>query len=429
MDRLTLAMNGTEVGVLERERSGAMRFAYLDQWLTRPGARPISLSLPLSSQPFLGEKVYNFFDNLLPDSDAIRARIQARYQTPTRQPFDLLAEIGRDCVGAIQLYPQEWGVRSVREVMAEPLSDAEISQLLEGYRQPSPGSWEESDFRISLAGAQEKTALLFYQNQWHRPLGSTPTSHILKLPIGRIEHSGIDLTDSVENEWLCSQIVRAFGLPLAESQIANFEGRKALVVERFDRRWSSDGSWLMRLPQEDFCQALGVAPARKYESDGGPGIRDGMDLLLGSQQPIGDRENFFRSQVIFWLLAAIDGHAKNFSLFLEPGGAYRMTPLYDILSVYPLMASGAIAKQKAAMAMAWEGKNRHYRWNTIQPRHIVNTAARSGLSREHALRMMEEIRASVPAVIDQVSGELPIDFPPHIAEPIFAGLERQARYL
>lgn len=429
MDRLKLAMNGIEVGVLERERSGAMRFAYSDRWLSRPGARPISLSLPLSSRPFLGERVYNFFDNLLPDSDAIRARIQARYRTPTRQPFDLLAEIGRDCIGAIQLYPEDSKVRSVREVIAEPLDDGEVSQLLDGYRQPGSGGQEEAEFRISLAGAQEKTALLLYQGQWHRPLGSTPTSHILKLPIGRIEHSGIDLSESVENEWLCSQIIRAFGLPIANSEIGNFEGRKALVVERFDRRWSSDGSWLMRLPQEDFCQALGVAPARKYDSDGGSGIRDGMDLLLGSQRPIEDRSNFFRSQIIFWLLAAIDGHAKNFSLFLEPDGAYRMTPLYDVLSVYPLMTTGAIARQKAAMAMAWEGKSRHYRWGTIQPRHIVNTAVRAGLSRKQAVDMMEELGASVHAVIDQVAGELRTDFPPHIAEPIFAGLERQARSL
>jgi len=429
MDRLILAMNGIEVGMLERGRSGAMRFAYSDQWLSRPGARPISLSLPLSSRPFLGAEVYNFFDNLLPDSEAIRARIQTRYRAPTHQPFDLLAEIGRDCIGAIQLYPEGSSVGTVREVTAEPLNDDEISRLLGGFDQASHGAQEQTEFRISLAGAQEKTALLLYQGQWHRPLGSTPTSHILKLPIGRIEHSGIDLTDSVENEWLCSQVVRAFGLPIAASRIASFEGRKVLVVERFDRRWSSDGSWLMRLPQEDFCQALGVAPARKYESDGGPGIRDGMFLLLGSQQAIEDRETFFRSQIIFWLLAAIDGHSKNFSLFLEPAGAYRMTPLYDVLSVHPLMANGTMAKQKASMAMAWEGKNRHYRWEKIQRRHILNTASRAGLSREHAASMMGEIREHVPAVIDHVDRTLPPGFPPHIAEPIIDGLKQQARCL
>ena len=429
MDRLILAMNGLEIGVLERGGSGAMRFAYYDQWLSRPGARPISLSLPLSSRPFRGERAYNFFDNLLPDSDAIRARIQARYRTPTRQPFDLLTEIGRDCIGAIQLYPEGSSVGSVHEITAEPLDDDDVARLLDGYTQASPGEQEQAEFRISLAGAQEKTALLFYQGRWHRPLGSTPTSHILKLPIGRIEHSGIDLTDSIENEWICSQILRAFGLPIANSQIANFEGRKVLVVERFDRRWSSDGSWLMRLPQEDFCQALGVAPARKYESDGGPGIRDGMELLLGSQQPIEDRETFFRSQIIFWLLAAIDGHAKNFSLFLEPAGAYRMTPLYDVLSVHPLMANGTMAKQKASMAMAWEGKNRHYRWEKIQQRHILNTASRAGLSHKHATSMMEDIRERVPAVIDHVDKILPSGFPPHIVDPIIDGLKRQARCL
>ncbi|RRQ20351.1 hypothetical protein D5687_09810 [Guyparkeria sp. SCN-R1] len=118
----------------------------------------------------------------------------------------------------------------------------------------------------------------------------------------------------------------SYGALTAEKS-KNFEGRKALVVERFDRRWSSDGSWLMRVPQEDFCQALGIASARKYESDGGPSIRDGMDLLLGSQQPIEHRTNFFRSQIIFGALAAFDGHAKNFSLLLEPGDAYLLPPI------------------------------------------------------------------------------------------------------
>ncbi len=429
MERLIVAMNGIEVGYLDRDRSGAMAFRYLGDWLDRPGARPISLSLPLDDRPWRGDRVYNFFDNLLPDSDAIRARMQARFQAPTRQPFDLLAEVGRDCVGAIQLYPWNTEMPSVREVRSEPLTDAEVARLLEGYREPLSGADDGGDFRISLAGAQEKTALLLRDGQWHKPLGSTPTSHILKLPIGRIPHSGIDLGESVENEWLCTQICRAFGLPVADARMARFDGQKALVVERFDRRWSRDGTWLMRLPQEDFCQALGFPPALKYESDGGPGIADGMRLLLGSQDPVRDRQVFFRSQILFWLLAGIDGHGKNFSVFLEPGGGYRMTPLYDILSVYPLMASGAIPRQKASMAMAWQGKNRHYRWNTIQPRHVLETAARVDFSRQEAAAIMADLRARTGRVIERVARQLSAGFPEHISGPILEGLERSAARL
>lgn len=112
---------------------------------------------------------------------------------------------------------------------------------------------------------------------------------------------------------------------------------RALSVTRFDRRLASDGQWIIRLPQEDFCQVLGVSPGLKYESDGGPGIVEIMTYLLGSVHPEQDRATFMSAQVVFWLLAATDGHAKNLSVYLLPDGALRLTTLYDILSVYPVM--------------------------------------------------------------------------------------------
>ena len=141
----------------------------------------------------------------------------------------------------------------------------------------------EKDFRISIAGAQEKTALLYYQKKWCRPLGMTPTSHIFKLPIGFIQHQNMDLSDSCENEYLCLEIARAFGLPVANTRIENFLDVKVLIVERFDRQWSSDKTWLMRLPQEDLCQALGYSPNLKYEADGGPGIAEIYKISIGIQ--------------------------------------------------------------------------------------------------------------------------------------------------
>jgi serine/threonine-protein kinase HipA len=185
----------------------------------------------------------------------------------------------------------------------------------------------------------------------------------------------------------------------------------------------------MRLPQEDFCQALGVASALKYESDGGPGIADSMTLLLGSQQANVDRERFFKSQILFWLLAGIDGHAKNFSVFIEPGTAYRMTPLYDIISAYPLMASKMLPKQKAKMAMALTGKNRHYHWMQIQPRHFMTMAKKVGFSSEKVQHMMAEMKQQTSSIINKVSAELPSDFPQPISDAIFEGLLRQAAIL
>lgn len=430
MDKLTLALNGITVGTLEKGGSGEMSFIYHQSWLTRPGARAISLSLPLQADKFRGAVVYNFFDNLLPDNEQIRSRIQARFQIPTKQPFDLLSRIGGDCVGAIQLYPEGAPVTPVTEIHAQPLGEKDIEQLLQGYKDAPLGMEADiEDFRISLAGAQEKTALLWYRDQWHRPQGSTPTSHILKLPIGYIANNGIDLSESVENEWLCLKIAEQFGFPVAQCNIACFGTQKVLVVERFDRRWSKDGSWLMRLPQEDFCQALGVAPALKYEADGGPGIARSMKLLLGSQRAGGDRDMFFKSQILFWMLAAIDGHAKNFSVYIEPGSAYRMTPFYDVMSAFPLMHPTGIPAKKAKMAMAVLGNNRHFHWDRILPRHYVSTAQRVSYSRENVSNMMMEMKDKTEQVITEVESMLPADFPAKISHAIFEGLRRQAARL
>jgi serine/threonine-protein kinase HipA len=332
-------------------------------------------------------------------------------------------------VGA-QLYPEHAEVAPVKQVNAVPASDEEIEQLLQGYRKaPLAMGPDSDDFRISLAGAQEKTALLWFDNQWCRPEGSTPTSHIIKLPIGHIAYNNLALRESSENEWLCLRIAEQFGLPVAQTQLARFGEQRVLIVERFDLRWSRDSSWLIRFPQEDFCQALGVPPALKYEADGGPGIAAAMELLLGSQQPLLDRDTFFKSQIVFWILAAIDGHAKNFSLFIEPETTYRMTPLYDVLSGYPFMHARGMAPQKAKMAMAALGKGRHYRWSQILPRHFISTARAVGYSEEKTLQVMAELKAQTKQAIVNVGAMLPDDFRRSVSDAIFAGVRRQAESL
>ncbi len=427
MAHLTVAMNGVDVGVLTLSRSGAMSFQYHEHWYNRPGARAISLSLPLSTKRYDGNRVFNFFNNLLPDSDTIRARIQARFHINSDHPFDLLHQIGKDCIGAIQLYPDHEMPASVQHTEAEPLTNSDIALLLRNYQHAPLGMDSDSDFRISLAGAQEKTALLWWKNQWMLPRGSTPTSHILKLPIGFLEPHNIDLRQSNENEWLCLQILKGFGLPVAPAELGHFESQGVLIVERFDRRWSQDQSWLMRLPQEDFCQALGVSPALKYENDGGPGIAEGMKLLQGSQQAATDQERFFKLQILFWMLAAIDGHAKNFSLFLEPSSTYRMTPGYDVLSAFPLMRAGSLPAPKAKMAMSLKSKHRHYHWRRIEPRHFLSTAKWVGFSEQRALALLAECALQTPLVIEACQAALPKQFPEVIASSIFEGLNRQSQ--
>ena len=426
LQSLMVAMNGEEIGTLYRDGDGAMSFQYATSWLQDVDARPISLSLPLRSERHRGTAVFNFFQNLLPDSDAILTRMQTRFQVATTHPFDLLAAIGRDCVGAIQLYPANSQLPPVTSMTATPLTESQIAALLAGYQTAPLGMTEHNDFRISLAGAQEKTALLWFQGRWQQPLGSSATSHIFKLPIGRLEHHNIDLSDSCENEWLCLQIAKAFGFEAANAELATFGDKKVLIVERFDRRWSQSGQWLMRLPQEDFCQAMGIAPALKYQADGGPGVADSMKLLMGSRLASADRETFFRTQILFWMLAAIDGHGKNFSLFIEAGSSYCLTPIYDVISAFPLFASGGVQEKKAKMAMALEGKNRQYHVSMIQPRHFISTAEKIGFSVPKTIEMMQQMADATEQVITLVRANLPAGFPESISNAIFDGLNGQA---
>lgn len=426
---LSVLMNGILIGKLEKTPTGGLIFIYDQQWLNTPGARPISLSLPLTEQPFSGDIVYNFFDNLLPDNQQIRSRIQAKFQVAINQPFDLLASIGRDCVGAIQIIDGEIPAFK-KEIKAEPLDEKAIAAILRGYQNNPLGMTDPArEFRISIAGAQEKSAFLYHQKKWCRPLGETPTSHIFKLPIGYIPHQNMDLRDSCENEWLCSHLAAGFGLPVAKCEILHFEETKVLVVERFDRKMASDNSWLMRLPQEDICQVLGLSPNLKYQSDGGAGISEIMQLLLGATNPIADRDMFYRAQVLFWLLAAIDGHAKNFSVFIEPEGKYHLTPLYDIISAYPLIEKKQLQAQKIKMAMALRGKNTHYHWHSMQRRHFLDTAKAVNYSTERAETILDEMLEKSDAVINEVAAQLPGDFPNEIAQPIFTGIHLATKKL
>lgn len=423
---LHVFMNGRTVGRLTRTSSGKLQFSYCEEWLSWELGRPLSLSMPLTQEPYAGEVVENYFDNLLPDSQPIRNRIQARFAARSNRCFDLLWHAGRDCVGALQLIPDDAGPLDVHKVESVPLSDAEIADTLRNYQTMPLGMGRESDFRISIAGAQEKTALLLLDNGWRRPLGVTPTSHIFKLPIGTIVHSGMDLSDSVENEWLCHLILKGYGLPVANAEIRTFDGVKVLVVERFDRRWAEDRSWLIRLPQEDMCQALGVPPALKYESDSGPGSERIMTLLLGSAEGLRDRKMFMTLQVLFWLLAAIDGHAKNFSIFLLPGGSYRLTPAYDIMSAYPPVAKRQLELQSLKMAMAVKGKTSHYQWTRISYRHWLSTAVRCRFSAEEMATVIAELLERMDDVIAAVSEQLLQSFPEGVSEAIFNGM-RNAR--
>ncbi len=431
---LVVLMNGEVVGEWRLTSIGSHEFTYAQSWLTSPLARSVSLSMPLRAQKYTGELVYFWFDNLLPNNDVIRRRIRDRFAVDTIEAFDLLAETGRDCVGAVQLIPSGTEPASVRRIDSRPVSVNEIEQLLaRTVSHANFGRIDETtdEFRISFAGAQEKTALLLHNEQWHFPKGPTPTTHIFKLPLGHMGHFDIDMTTSVENEWLCSKILEAFDFETAHCDMAMFGRQKTLIVERFDRRYAPDGSWIIRLLQEDICQATGTPPGKKYESEGGPGIKAIMDLLLGSSRPEHDRIMFFRAQIIFWLLCAIDGHAKNFSLFLGTEGQYRLTPLYDVLSAYPAMGHGSkkLSPHNIRMAMAVWGKNRHYSWNRIRREHFITTGADCGVAVPQCHEILDHMAAKTSEAIETVARCLPADFPGQVSDTIFNGLAERAELL
>jgi len=422
-------MNGERVGTWSILPTGTHEFRYEATWLDYPDVRPISLSLPLidPGQAHHGISVESFFENLLPDSADIRRRIQRRFAAATGSAFDLLTEIGRDCVGAIQIMPENESPEGIRSIDAETLDEGSIARILR-HMVSAPGFGEagSDDLRISIAGAQEKTALLLQDGTWCRPLKSTPSTHIFKLPLGLIGAMRADMSGSVENEWLCSRIVEALGLPVAHSEIARFEDQRVLVVERFDRKRSIDGTWWMRLPQEDMCQATGRFPSAKYENEGGPGIADVMKILLGSRSALSDRRRFLKAQVLFWIMAAPDGHAKNFSIFIESKGRFVLTPLYDVMSAYPILGheSSMLPPRKLRMAMAVTGKNRHYEWWKIEPRHWVSTASSCGAQADIE-DILQELAEALPGALDSVVHALPEGFPSSISDPILEGIQQQ----
>ena len=432
---LSLWTNGERVGRWTIPARGEMELHYDANWVAAAIGRPLSLSLPfnLDNLPLKGKKVANYFDNLLPDSDAIRRRVAQRFRTGSTDPFDLLKAIGRDCVGAVQILGEDETPQGFDRIEGIPLSEEAIERHLIETVTPrafGAGSDPDADFRISLAGAQEKTAFLWWDGQWQVPRGATPTSHIFKLPLGLMGGRQADFTTSVDNEWLCLRLLKAYGLEVADARIATFGKQRVLVVERFDRRVAPDGRWLMRLPQEDFCQVEGCSPFQKYENEGGPGLIALFTTLRQSVNADADMKTLMTAQILFWLLRAPDGHAKNFSIHILPRGRFQLTRMYDVMSAYPVLGDGPNqwSSREIKLAMALLGKNKHYTMQTIQRRHFDSTAQKVGYA-QTAEPIIEDILARTPAAIAEVQADLPQDLSPRVAESIFGGLERAAAAL
>jgi serine/threonine-protein kinase HipA len=423
---LDVYLNSRLVGQLRREPSGAIFFQYDRTWLEWESAMPVSLSLPLRKQEYSGAPVLAVFDNLLPDNNAIRRRVAERAHAEGTDAYSLLGAIGHDCVGALQFLPQGAAPTPAGAVDAEPVGEREISELLHNLGTAPLGITEDDSFRISIAGAQEKTALLRWKNRWHKPHGTTATTHIFKPSIGKLQN-GIDLTASVENEYLCLKILDALGIPAAKAEMASFGDTRVLIVERFDRLWTQDKR-LLRLPQEDCCQALSVPPTLKYQGDGGPGIENILRLLRGSDEPLADQRLFMKANIVFWMLGATDGHAKNFSIFLSPGGRFRLTPLYDVVSAQPNVDKKQIPWKHYRLAMA-VGTTRHWHIRKIVKRHFIETGERAGLAEAVTKSIVDELLAGASQALESAVSRLPKEFPEEISASIASGAKRRLQLL
>lgn len=433
---LHLWANGDYVGRWTVKANGESELQYDAAWRLSERGRPISLSMPfnLGNEPIKGASVAHYFEGLLPDSDIIRRRVAARFKTGSTEAFDLLAAVGRDCVGALQLLPEGVEPEGLAQVDGVALDEEAIERHLLEVVNPSQygaPSDPDDDFRISLAGAQEKDAFLWWDGRWLKPRGATPTTHIFKLPIGMVGGRKADFSTSVDNEWLCLRLFKEYGLPTANAEIATFGSQRVLVVERFDRALSASGKQLFRLVQEDFCQATGTSPLVKYENEGGPGLQQMFTLLQQSQQAAADMRTLMASQLLFWMLRAPDGHAKNFSIQLLAGeGRFRLTPIYDVMSAYPVIGPGPNqwADQDIKLAMSLLGKSRHYLARGIMRRHFNSTARKVGYG-ESAEPLLQDVIARTPVIVDKVRADLPAGFSEKVADKILGGLLDAARAL
>ena len=396
-ERLIALANGRLLGEIRRDARGRLSFEYDAAWSQDDAAYPLSLSMPLTVPDHDHDKIEPWLWGLLPDNENVLARWARKFQVSARNAFSLLRATGEDCPGAVQLVRPErasrlLASRSGRAPESRPASQsrevvwltaAEVEARLRTLRHDH-GAWRLDDDvgQFSLAGAQSKTALLLEGGRWGIPSGTTPTTHILKPPIP-------GFPGHCENEHLCLALAGALGIPAARSLVSCFGQETAIVVERYDR--IAAAGRLVRLHQEDLCQALGRSPMRKYENEGGPGCRDIAGAIRSHcTRPGDDLRTFAKSIALNWVIGGTDAHARNFSLLIGAGGSARLAPLYDLASALPYPGHYA-PKLKLAMKIGGES-----RLGYVQVRHWERFAAEVGLPAEDVLGICESLAAEVP---------------------------------
>ncbi|MCY4102462.1 MAG: type II toxin-antitoxin system HipA family toxin [bacterium] len=403
---LSVLLGGEQIGHVTRSSEGALSFGYDEEYRTRADATPLSVSMPLALADHPHRRIEGWMAGLLPESVEVLRRWRDEYGAPSLRPFDLLSTpVGRDCAGAVQFcdpYEVERLIERGGEV--EPLTEAQIAQRLRDLRSDA-GAWVDPRLgpQFSLAGGQPKTALYRDADGWGVPIGTTPTTHVLKPGMAHLPWTDV-------NEHLCLTAARHLGMPAAVTDLAVFEDQSAVVVERFDRVWEGGEPW--RLHTEDLCQALGRSPDEKYQHEGGPSPAEIAALLrrhVPQPEVAVDVGAFCDAVAYNWMIGAPDAHAKNYSLFLDQG-LVRLTPLYDIMSAFPYFGAGG-RPVMSAMAVG-----EIHRIDEVGPEDWLEAA--SGLKVDPAAMLLriDDLASGLPGAFASVAQDPPIGMAREFAE-------------
>ncbi len=382
------------VGKLVQNEHGQTVFDYIESWRTNPTAIPLSQSLPLSRRHFNRNECRGFFAGILPD-ESQREIIARNLGISARNDFAMLEQIGGECAGAVTFVPEKASLPE-REDTYRRMSGPQLAEILRTLpRRPLLAG--EEGIRLSLAGAQDKIVVHVSGGQISIPLNGAPSTHVLKPAIERF--AGV-----VFNEALCMRLARAVGLQAAKAEIGNVEGIDYLLVERYDRAVSAESKSLKREHQEDFCQALGIVPEHKYQSEGGPSLKQCFELIRAtSATPVIDLQAMLDAVIFNWLIGNHDAHGKNFSLVyrgeIASGLQTRLAPLYDLVSTvyYPELSS--------RMAMKLGGE---YASERISSKHFERLAEEAGLARPMTKRRVVELAEAILSALPTVTTDDPV---------------------
>lgn len=391
---LQVLLYGQLIGQVIQTSQGAHSFGYDDEYLAAPNATPLSLAMPLAPGSFPRKRIVPWMLGLLPDRGEVRERWAQLFGVSPENPFALLEHMGRDCAGAVQ-FVGSGGADVAREADLIELSEADIGARLTSLRD-DPDTWSVSGERWSLAGAQAKFALARDRaGRWYEATGDAPSTHIIKPGIGQYR-------DQALNEHICMRTAVHLGFATAATEFTEFAGQPALVVTRYDRRRARDSDEILRVHQEDMCQAMSVYPNKKYESSGGPTATRIADLLAArSSAAADDIRHFVRAVAYNYLIGAPDAHAKNYSVLLA-GADVRAAPLYDIASGFPYEPTRADHELDLA-AMAVGGRRG---FGTVEGRHWDRLAQQTRVDPQW-------LRAEVRQMSDSLPDAMATEFAPY----------------